>query len=46
MAKAFRIKTEMHGTGGGRWDRRTVAKKRARKARRAGDKVTSQERSC
>lgn len=32
------IKTEMKGTGGGRWCRRAEAKKASKKARRAADK--------
>lgn len=36
-----RIKTEMNGTGGGRWGRREEAKKAANSARRRADKVAS-----
>jgi len=32
------IKTEMKGTGGGRWTTRAVAKKASKKARRRNDK--------
>ncbi len=32
------IKTEMKGTGGGRWEKRASAKSRANKARRKQDK--------
>jgi hypothetical protein len=33
-----KVKTEMNGTGGGRWCKRAEAKKAAKKARRAADK--------
>lgn len=33
-----KIKTEMKGTGGGRWTTRTEAKRAARKARRKADR--------
>lgn len=33
-----KVKTEMKGTGGGRWCPRAVAKHAARKARRKNDK--------
>lgn len=39
-----KIKTEMTGTGGGRWEPRAVAKNRARKARRAEGKRAARER--
>lgn len=38
-----KIKTEMKGTGGGRWDTRANAKKAANKARRAADKKAARE---
>jgi len=38
MAYDRRIKTEMKGTGGGRWCRREEAKKGSRKIRRQTDK--------
>lgn len=37
-----KIKIEMTGTGGGRWEPRAVAKKRARKARRAESKKSTE----
>lgn len=40
-----KVKTEMKGTGGGRWEGREIAKKRSNKARRVGDKkATGKER--
>lgn len=33
-----KVKTEMKGTGGGRWEGREIAKTRSKKARRATDK--------
>ena len=36
-------KTEMTGTGGGRWEPRTNAKKGSKKARRAKDKKTTRK---
>ena len=38
MAWGRKIKTEMNGTGGGRWDTRSNAKKASRKVRRQKDK--------
>jgi hypothetical protein len=38
-----RIKTEMKGTGGGRWCPRAEAKKVSKKARRRLDKKASKE---
>jgi hypothetical protein len=40
-----KIKTEMKGTGGGRWDFRSVAKKTSNKVRRANDKKAVKEQS-
>jgi len=34
-----RIKTEMRGTGGGRWTTRAVAKKQSKKVRRRKDRA-------
>lgn len=42
MANA-KIKTEMKGTGGGRWDTRANAKKFSKKARRQADKKATKE---
>lgn len=39
--KAFTVKTEMKGTGGGRWTTRADAKKTSRKARRRDDRAAS-----
>jgi len=39
-----KIKTEMKGTGGGRWGRRAVAKKVSKKARRSNDKRACRDR--
>ena len=39
------IKTEMKGTGGGRWDTRANAKKASKKARRHADKKATKERA-
>ena len=33
-----KVKTEMKGTGGGRWTRRAIAKNAAKKRRRRADK--------
>ena len=33
-----KVKTEMNGTGGGRWGKRAEVKEAANKARRAADK--------
>ena len=38
-----KIKTEMKGTGGGRWTTRAVAKRVSKKKRRTIDKKTSKE---
>lgn len=38
-----KIKTEMKGTGGGRWVKRAEAKKAAKKARRAAGKKAAKE---
>jgi hypothetical protein len=42
MANA-KVKTEMKGTGGGRWVTRAEAKQGARKARRNADKRAARE---
>jgi hypothetical protein len=42
MANA-RVKTEMKGTGGGRWCPRAEAKKASKKARRTNDKKAQKE---
>jgi len=39
-----KIKTEMKGTGGGRWMPRADAKRLSKKARRAGDKRAVREK--
>jgi len=39
-----KIKTEMKGTGGGRWMRRADAKKVSKKTRRIADKRAAKER--
>lgn len=38
-----KVKTEMKGTGGGRWTTRANAKKAAKKARRVADKKAIKE---
>ena len=38
-----KIKTEMTGTGGGRWNPRAVAKRIAKKARRRKDKQLARQ---
>jgi hypothetical protein len=43
MAYSCKVKTEMTGTGGGRWDTRANAKKGSKKARRAQDKKAREE---
>ena len=40
-----KVKTEMKGTGGGRWCPREVAKKSSKKARRRNDKLATKEAS-
>jgi hypothetical protein len=42
MAWGKKIKTEMKGTGGGRWCKKAEAKKASKKARRAADKKAAQ----
>jgi hypothetical protein len=37
------IKTEMNGTGGGRWQTRESAKKASKKSRRASDKKAARD---
>lgn len=39
--KAFNTKTEMKGTGGGRWTTRFDAKRTSKKARRRDDKAAA-----
>ena len=38
-----KIKTEMKGTGGGRWAKRAEAKKASKKARRAAGKKAAKD---
>jgi hypothetical protein len=40
-----KVKVEMKGTGGGRWDTRANAKRASKKARRAQDKALVDRRS-